>query len=225
MSIPCKKTASAADIAKLFIKHWITNGYGVPKVITSDRDTKFTGAIWQTILKDLQIKQQMGAARHQQTNGQAENAIKLIKRTARKFADYAHNTGDEWLHIIIFAINDYESVTTGFTPFYLTLGFHPRSVPNHDHIPPVEEPEIIVDQQGREHKYFKLAKILDHRFKHRKLQLLVFYEGYSDEDAEWVNYSAEDTSWDDDGDRALATNYMKKHGIIERRKNFIGENE
>jgi hypothetical protein len=130
MAIPCKKTDGAEEIAKLLVRHWITNGYGIPKVITSDRDTKFTSKVWQGIMDDLNIKQRMGTARHQQTNGQAENAIKTIKRTARKYAEYAHDTWDEWLHMITFALNDSESAATGFTPFYLALGYHPRITPN-----------------------------------------------------------------------------------------------
>jgi hypothetical protein len=76
----------------------------------------------------------MGTARHQQTNGQAENAIKIIKRTAKKYAEYAHDTWDEYLHMVTFAINDSESSSTGFTPFYLAYGYHPRTVPTHDHL-------------------------------------------------------------------------------------------
>jgi hypothetical protein len=56
------------------------------------------------------------------------------RERAKKFAEYAHDNWDEWLHIIVFAINDSESATTGFTPFFLALGYHPRMVPNHDHM-------------------------------------------------------------------------------------------
>jgi hypothetical protein len=45
---------------------------------------------------------------------------------------------------------------------------------------------------------------LDHRYHFRKLQLLVFYEGYTNEEAEWITYKETDKSWDDEQDRELA---------------------
>jgi hypothetical protein len=75
------------------------------------------------------------------------------------------------------------------------------------------EPVIIVDEEGKLHEYFNISKILDHRMHYKKLQLLVFYEGYTEEDAEWVPYSEDDETWNNGNDRTLAHEYLAKHKL------------
>ena len=55
--IPVKTTYKAANIADIFLKQ-IFRLHGVPKVIISDRDHKFTGNFWKSLFKRVkhQIK-------------------------------------------------------------------------------------------------------------------------------------------------------------------------
>ena len=69
----------------------------------------------------------MSTARHQQTDGQSEIAIRTYKRTARKFASYKNQNWVEQLALLEYALNNSVSASTGFTPFYLAYGFNPRS--------------------------------------------------------------------------------------------------
>ena len=46
------KTNKAANIANIFLKQ-IFQLHGVPKVIISDRDPKFTGNFWKSLFKGL----------------------------------------------------------------------------------------------------------------------------------------------------------------------------
>ncbi len=43
--IPIKSTFDATQIAQLLFDHWICQ-FGMPAVIVSDRDTKFTSKFW-----------------------------------------------------------------------------------------------------------------------------------------------------------------------------------
>ena len=50
--IPVKTTYKAANIADIFLKQ-IFRLHGVPKVIISDKDPKFTGNFWKSLFKGL----------------------------------------------------------------------------------------------------------------------------------------------------------------------------
>ena len=49
--LPVKTTYKVANIADIFLKQFFRL-HGIPKVIISDRDPKFTGNFWKYLLKD-----------------------------------------------------------------------------------------------------------------------------------------------------------------------------
>ena len=128
--VPSKNTDTVEKTARRFISNWYSLGFGLPKSITSDRDSKFTSALWTELSRALQFELHLSTARHQQTNGQAEIAIRTYKRTARKFPGLLDK--DEWdsnLRILEFALNNSINASTGFSPFLLAFGFNPRCFP------------------------------------------------------------------------------------------------
>ncbi len=56
-------SADATHIASLFLDHWVCQ-FGMPKVIVSDRDTRFTSAFWSNLMKLLNCKCAMSSAYH-----------------------------------------------------------------------------------------------------------------------------------------------------------------
>ena len=91
----------------------------------SDRDPRFTSESWQTLADLTNTKLNMSTPDHPQTDGQAENANKIIIAGLRH---YANSFQDDWdLHLtpIEYSHNDAIQASTGFSPFYLTYGFHP----------------------------------------------------------------------------------------------------
>ena len=64
-----KTTYKAPNIADIFMKENF-HLHGIPKVIISDRDPKFTGNFWKLLFKGLDTKLNFSIAYHLQTDGQ-----------------------------------------------------------------------------------------------------------------------------------------------------------
>jgi hypothetical protein len=71
----------------------------------------------------------MTTARHQQANGQAEAAVKIIKNGLRKLINYNQSNWVAKLPLVLFAHNNSINAATGFTPFYLMYAFAPATLP------------------------------------------------------------------------------------------------
>ena len=69
--IPVKYTHKAIKIADIFIKE-IFRLHGVPKVIISDRDAKFTGNFWKSLFKGLGTQLNFSTMYHPQIDGKTE---------------------------------------------------------------------------------------------------------------------------------------------------------
>jgi hypothetical protein len=78
-----------------FITGWFSCGFGLPASIKSDRDTKFTSGLWTDIANVLGIDLQISASRHQQTNGQAEIALRTYERTDRVPTSQTRGVGNK----------------------------------------------------------------------------------------------------------------------------------
>nr|GEZ73699.1 reverse transcriptase domain-containing protein [Tanacetum cinerariifolium] len=61
-------------LARLYIDE-IVPGYGVPMLIISDRDGRFTSRFWKTLQKALRMRFDMSTAYHPQTDRQSERTI------------------------------------------------------------------------------------------------------------------------------------------------------
>ena len=69
---PMHTSATAPEVAKIFFTTIFRN-HGLPKVIVSDRDPKFTSKFWQSVFKHLGTKTVMSITFYPQTDGQTEH--------------------------------------------------------------------------------------------------------------------------------------------------------
>ena len=123
---PMKGTHSAKDVAQLFYKN-IWKLHGIPRTIVSDRDSKFTGKFWTTLMELLGTKLRMSSSHHPQTDGQTERINSVIEQTLRTFINGRVANWEDALPAVEYTLNNTVSKSTGYTPFYLQYGFHPES--------------------------------------------------------------------------------------------------
>jgi transposase InsO family protein len=120
-------TVSAPEVAQLYVDHVLRHGYGVPLSLVSDRDARFTSHFWRALNRILGTKLAMSSAYHPQTDGQTERANRTIKEMLRAYVNAQQDNWDQHLSLVELAYNDSVNASTGFTPFYLNNGRHPRT--------------------------------------------------------------------------------------------------
>ena len=95
---------------------------GIPKVIRSDNGKSFTAKIIRVMEDKLGIAPRFSSIYHPQSQGVTERANDTIKRMMNKFMEEFNNQWDKFLPFLIFAHNDAENATLGFSPHQLVYG-------------------------------------------------------------------------------------------------------
>ncbi|MBW0583352.1 hypothetical protein O181_123067 [Austropuccinia psidii MF-1] len=85
--LPCHKYDTAMDTA-LFIWNRVISHTGLFKNIISDRDPKFTSALWTNLHELLGKRLSFSTAYHPQTDGLAERMIQTLEGMIRRFCAY-----------------------------------------------------------------------------------------------------------------------------------------
>ena len=124
---PTVTSATAPDIAKIFF-NTIFRLHGLPKVIISDRDSKFTSKFWKSLFEQVGTKLAMSTAFHLQTDSQTERINRTIKEMLRSFVNYKQDNQDEYLPAIEFTYNNSKQTSTGFTSFELDCRQTPETL-------------------------------------------------------------------------------------------------
>ncbi|MBW0564767.1 hypothetical protein O181_104482 [Austropuccinia psidii MF-1] len=85
--LPCHKDDKAIETA-LLIWNTIVSWTGIFTNIISDRDPKFTSALWKTLHQLFGTKLSFSIAYHPNTDGLAERMIQSLEDMARRFCEY-----------------------------------------------------------------------------------------------------------------------------------------
>ena len=115
---------TATQLADRFFNE-VVRHHGVPKVLVSDRDSRFTSLFWNALWKQLGTKLAMSTAFHPQTDGQTERANRTLEEMLRAYVDFDQKDWDRYLIHAEIACNNAPQTSTGESPFYLNYGQHP----------------------------------------------------------------------------------------------------
>jgi hypothetical protein len=129
------KGTTAEKVAELFLFH-VFRTQGLPKVLLSDRDTKFTSVFWGRLFELLGTGLKFLASYHHQTNGQVVRVNKTLEEALRIFVKRQPKTWPHRLSMFEFAYNSSRLSTTGVAPFQLLYGEIPHTPASLIHGPP-----------------------------------------------------------------------------------------
>jgi hypothetical protein len=172
--------------------------HGVPEIVISDRDPRFTSHFWTALWKELGTKLKMSTSYHPQTDGQTENANRTLENMLRSYVNYHQDDWDERLTAAEIAVNNSNHSSTGFTPYYLNSGQHPRlpltGIADTSNVPAVQSLlRGISDDLMRAEERLRAAQRTQSEYANKKRRHEVFNVG----DQVWLS-----TAHLDVGDRA-----------------------
>ena len=126
---PTHSIATAVDTARIFMDA-VMRLHSLPRVIVSDRDTKFTSDFWREFCRVMATTLAMSSGFHPQADGQIERANQSIEEMLRAYVGKHQNDWDDKLRMIEFAYNNFIHSSSGYSPFYLCYGRHTMSLVN-----------------------------------------------------------------------------------------------
>ena len=119
--IPCKKTLSAPQAAKMFL-NLIFPHHGFPKVLISDRDGRFCNHFWSALCTNLGSRMDFTSAFHPESNGQTEATNSTILDLLRSYTLDNQANWDQHLPFVQFAYNNTPHSATNKAPFEIVYG-------------------------------------------------------------------------------------------------------
>ena len=114
---------SASACAKLIVREWIPR-FGVPDIVTSDRGSQFTSALWISLCNLMGIKRNITTAYHPQHNGKIERWHRSLKNALRARLYNRHSWVVE-LPWVLLGVRTLPNLDTGVSPSSLVMGHHP----------------------------------------------------------------------------------------------------
>ena len=103
--IPMKSTYKAVNIAEIFLKE-IFQLHGLPKMVISNRDIKFTLNFWKSLFAGLETKINFRTIYHPETNEQIERTNHVIEYMIRMYVMEKPTKWEDYLHLVEFAYNN-----------------------------------------------------------------------------------------------------------------------
>ena len=122
---PVKVTINASGLTGVII-NVVVRHHGFPNLIVTDWGSLFTSKFWSLLCYFLGIKRKLSIAFHPQIDGQTERQNSTMEAYLRAFVNFKQNNWVRLLPMAEFAYNNAKNASTGFTPFELNCGYHPR---------------------------------------------------------------------------------------------------
>ena len=94
--IPCQKTTTALDTAKLYLFH-IWKDHGLPCTIVSDQGPQFALQVMTHLCKRLGISPKLSTAHHPQMDGQTEVMNQEVQQYLQLFCANEQECWADWL--------------------------------------------------------------------------------------------------------------------------------
>ncbi|GJV22851.1 putative reverse transcriptase domain-containing protein [Tanacetum coccineum] len=124
--LPMREDYKMERLARLFLNEIVAR-HGVPILIISDRDSRFTSRFWQSMQEALRTRLDMSTAYHPQTDGQSERTIQTLEDMLRACV-LGGGSWDVHLPLVVFLYNNSYHSSKGVVRFRKKGKLAPRFV-------------------------------------------------------------------------------------------------
>ncbi|GKC39392.1 putative reverse transcriptase domain-containing protein [Tanacetum coccineum] len=111
-----KETDSMEILTRLYLEE-VVSRHGVPILIISDQDRRFTSHFWQSLQKALGTQMDMSTVYHPQTDGQSERTIQTSEDMLRAYVIDFQKGYDRHIALVEFSYNNNYHTSIKATPF------------------------------------------------------------------------------------------------------------
>jgi hypothetical protein len=119
--IPVKYTIKDINIVEIFMKE-IFRLHGIPKMVISDRDIKFTSDFWKELFAGLNTNLNFSTSYHPQMDGQTKRMNQIMEDILRMYVRAKPSKWEVYLHLVEFAYNNGYQTLAKLSPFKVLYG-------------------------------------------------------------------------------------------------------
>jgi hypothetical protein len=178
--VPTTTEIDTEGTVDLYLNH-IWRLHGLPTKMISDRGTQFTSHLMRGIFKRLKIEGNYSTAYHPQTDGQTERINQQLKQYLRLYCSYRQDDWSKYLAMAEFAYNNAIHESTKKSPFYVSRGYHPRTILSQVKESNSPQADEMVDRIQQLHEEIKAAMRLSQEnmknYYDRRAEDRTFQEG------------------------------------------------
>ena len=119
--VPIRMDYSMDRLVVLYVNE-ILRLHGVPLLIVSDRDLRFTSRFWKELQLALGIRLNFSAAFHLQMDGQSKRLIQILEDMLRGYVINFHRSWDRYIPLMEFSYNNSYQASIGMAPYEALYG-------------------------------------------------------------------------------------------------------
>ena len=96
--------------------------HGIPKIVITDRDAKFTSNLWTSLFKGMDTKLNFSITYHLQTDGQTEQVNQVLEDMLRMYVMDQLGKWEDYIHLVEFAYNNNYQASLKMSHFDVLYG-------------------------------------------------------------------------------------------------------